>query len=116
MREGGRSVAFILTGSARASYWPGRSLQRSSLPGGCSGGTLALLLGFAAGAVLASLANTVLPQAFDRADPYVALATVAGFLVAYVLSNSKGPRKNYCTVWRLQTVAIRRRRDRRYHQ
>ncbi len=88
MREGGRSVAFILTGSAWASYWPGRSLQRSSLPGGCSGGTLALLLGFAAGAVLASLANTLLPQAFGHGGPYVAFATVSGFLVAYVLSNA----------------------------
>ncbi len=68
MREGGRSIAVILTGSARASYWPGRSLQHSSLPGGVPA-TPALLLGFAAGAVLASLANTLLPQAFVRADP-----------------------------------------------
>lgn len=46
----------------------------------------AVLLGFAGGAVLASLAVTVFPQGFAHGGPYVALATVAGFLVAYLIS------------------------------
>jgi ZIP family zinc transporter len=53
---------------------------------GASGTLLALLLGFAGGAVLASLAITVFPQAYDHGGPIVALSTIAGFLVAYVVS------------------------------
>ncbi|MDQ3435270.1 MAG: zinc permease, partial [Actinomycetota bacterium] len=37
------------------------------------------------GAVLASLADTVFPKAFTDGGPYVALATAAGFLVAFEL-------------------------------
>lgn len=46
----------------------------------------AVLLGFAAGAVLASLAATVMPEAFEHGGPFVAFATVAGFLLSYVVA------------------------------
>lgn len=49
-------------------------------------GTLSIPLGFAAGAVLASLANTLMPEAYKQGGPLVAYATGLGFLMAYMLS------------------------------
>lgn len=43
-------------------------------------------LAFAAGAVIASLADTLMPEAFEGGGPTVAFATVAGFLVSFVLA------------------------------
>jgi ZIP family zinc transporter len=55
---------------------------------GASGQTLAIPLGFAAGAVLASLADTLMPEAFADAerDPRIAIATAAGFLLSFLIS------------------------------
>ncbi len=47
---------------------------------------IAVFLAFAAGAVLASVADTVMPEAYREGGPFVAFATVAGFLVAYALA------------------------------
>ncbi len=89
MRQDGSSVLLVIgiwTAAAiaiAASVVLGRLLL-----GGAPGGVLAVLLGFAAGAVLAALAESVLPEAFERGGPYVAFATVAGFLVSYLLSEA----------------------------
>lgn len=48
---------------------------------------LATVRAFAGGAVLASLAATVMPEAFDEGGPLVALATAAGFLLTFVLTS-----------------------------
>lgn len=48
--------------------------------------TLSLPLAFAAGAVLASLADTVMPEAYEDGGPTVALSTAAGFVLAYILA------------------------------
>lgn len=48
--------------------------------------TLSLPLAFAAGAVLASLADTLMPEAYEQGGPTVALSTTAGFVLSYVLS------------------------------
>jgi zinc transporter, ZIP family len=87
MRERGEPATFVIA------VWGGAAvlLAASVVVGaglltGASGSVLAVLLGFAGGAVLASLAVTVFPQAFDHGGPYVALASVAGFLVAYLIS------------------------------
>jgi zinc transporter, ZIP family len=48
--------------------------------------TLSLPLAFAAGAVLAALADTLMPEAYEHGGPTVALSTAAGFMLAYVLS------------------------------
>lgn len=89
MREHGEGPTYILL------LWLGAGILLAgavvfgtSALTGASGTLLAVLLGFAGGAVLASLAVTVFPQAFDHGGPYVALATVAGFLVAYVVSST----------------------------
>ncbi|MDP9444133.1 MAG: ZIP family metal transporter [Actinomycetota bacterium] len=48
--------------------------------------TLSLPLAFAAGAVLASLADTLMPEAYEDGGPIVALSTAAGFVLSYYLS------------------------------
>jgi zinc transporter, ZIP family len=47
---------------------------------------LSVALGFAGGAVLASLADTVMPEAFDSGGPLVAFATTGGFFLSFVLA------------------------------
>ncbi len=48
--------------------------------------TISLPLAFAAGAVIASLADTLMPEAYENGGPAVALSTAAGFLLSFVLS------------------------------
>lgn len=43
-------------------------------------------LAFAGGAVIASLADTFMPEAFEGGGPLVAFATTGGFLLSYVFS------------------------------
>jgi zinc transporter, ZIP family len=47
---------------------------------------LAVALGFAGGAVLASLADTLMPEAFEQGRPYNAFATAAGFFLSFMLA------------------------------
>ena len=47
---------------------------------------LSIALGFAGGAVLASLADTLMPEAFERGRPFNAFATAAGFFLSFVLA------------------------------
>lgn len=49
---------------------------------------LAFIRAFAAGAVLASTADTIMPQAFEEGGVYVALATTAGFLMTFIITQS----------------------------
>ncbi len=44
----------------------------------------------AAGAILAMIADTMIPEAFEGAHDYAGLITVAGFLAAFVLSKLNG--------------------------
>ncbi len=48
--------------------------------------TISLPLAFAAGAVLASLADTLMPEAYEKGGPIVAMSTTAGFTLSFVLS------------------------------
>lgn len=87
LRQAGRSRGFVLgTWTATAVVLGASVVAGRLLLGGAPGGMLALLLGFAGGAILAALAVTVFPEAFEHGGPFVAFATVAGFLAAYVLS------------------------------
>jgi len=47
---------------------------------------LAFPLAFAGGAVLASLADTLMPEAFEHGRPLNSMATAGGFFVSFVLS------------------------------
>jgi len=53
---------------------------------GVSKANLAWPLGFAGGAVLASLADTLMPEAFRDGGPAVAYATALGFLLSFLVS------------------------------
>jgi len=89
MRDDGRSLRFILgVWSAAAVAIAGSVVAGRFLLGGAPGGALAVVLGFAGGAVLAALAGSVLPEAFEYGGPYFAFSTVAGFFVAFVLSEA----------------------------
>jgi ZIP family zinc transporter len=48
--------------------------------------TVSLPLAFAAGAVLASLADTLMPEAYEQGGPAVALSTTAGFVLSFFLA------------------------------
>jgi len=54
---------------------------------GMGAGALAFALSFAGGAVLASLADTLMPEAFEHGRPFNAMSTALGFLLAFVLSD-----------------------------
>ncbi len=51
-----------------------------------SDATLSIALGFAGGAVLASLADTLMPEAFERGKPFTAFACAAGFFLSFILA------------------------------
>lgn len=53
---------------------------------GVAASTLAWPLGFAAGAVLASLADTLMPEAYREGGPTAAYATALGFLSSFLIS------------------------------
>ena len=54
--------------------------------GGASEHLLAFFLAFAGGAVLASLADTLMPEAFEHGRPWNSFATAAGFFLAFMLA------------------------------
>jgi zinc transporter, ZIP family len=87
MREQGRSQAFILgTWTVCAVLLIFAVLVGAGPLSRATHETLSLPLAFAAGAVLAALADTLMPEAYEHGGPTVALSTAAGFMVAYVLS------------------------------
>ena len=53
---------------------------------GASHHTLSFCLAFAGGAVLASLADTLMPEAFEHGKPWNSFATGAGFFVSFMLA------------------------------
>ena len=87
MRSVGRSVR------STAGLWlatallliPAVVIGRVALAGAAPS-TLAFPLAFAGGAVLAALADTLMPEAFERGRPFNAFATCAGFFLAFVLA------------------------------
>ena len=48
--------------------------------------TISLPLAFAAGAVIASLADTLMPEAYEQGGPLVALSTAFGFVLSFFLA------------------------------
>ena len=80
--------------------------------------TLSLPLAFAAGAVLAALADTLMPEAYEHGGPTVALSTAAGFLLflrpfaavrltaADIRAHGSAPHRNpFRTTWHSCAVA-----------
>ena len=88
MRNGGRSPRFVITLWLIAAVLLALAVVvgRRAL-GGASDETLAFLLAFAGGAVLASLADTLMPEAFVKGKPVNVFSTAAGFFVSFVLAS-----------------------------
>jgi ZIP family zinc transporter len=53
---------------------------------GLSPAVIAGTIAVAAGAILAMLSNTMMPEAFEEGHDFVGLITVAGFLAAFLLT------------------------------
>jgi ZIP family zinc transporter len=87
MRSQGRSVASILGLWAACGVLLAFAVVIGAGPlSGSDPETISLPLAFAAGAVIASLADTLMPEAYEHGGPAVALSTAAGFVLSFVLS------------------------------
>jgi ZIP family zinc transporter len=87
MRAQGRSQAFILgTWLGCAALLTLAVVIGAGPLSNASPETISLPLAFAAGAVLASLADTLMPEAYEKGGPTVALSTTAGFVLSFVLA------------------------------
>ena len=91
MREEGRSRGYII------GVWTGvavvcvlATIAGYALLGGLSPGWVSAILALAAGGILALLADTMFPEAFEHGGRWVALATAAGFACAFLLSELTG--------------------------
>ncbi|SHN14457.1 ZIP family metal transporter [Cryptosporangium aurantiacum] len=87
MREQGRSQRFVFgTWLACAALLTLAVVVGAGPLSTASPETISLPLAFAAGAVLASLADTLMPEAYEKGGPLVALSTTAGFVLSFVLA------------------------------
>jgi ZIP family zinc transporter len=59
-----------------------------AIVGGLAPQWIAAVTAFAAGAILAMLADTMIPEAFEETHNFTGLITVIGFLAAFVLSRA----------------------------
>jgi zinc transporter, ZIP family len=91
MKKAGRSAAYVF------GLWSGIAVISSiaAMAGyaffsGFSAEVIAATEAVAAGAILAMLADTMVPEAFDVAHDYAGLITVAGFLCSFALSKFNG--------------------------
>jgi ZIP family zinc transporter len=91
MKKAGRSAAYIF------GVWGGIALASglAALAGFAlfrdfSANVVAATTAVAAGAILAMLVDTMIPEAFETAHEFAGLLTVAGFLAAFMLSKSGG--------------------------
>jgi ZIP family zinc transporter len=87
MRAQGRSQLFILgTWTLCAAVLTLSVLVGAGPLSSATPETLSLPLAFAAGAVLASLADTLMPEAYEQGGPAVAMSTTAGFVLSFYLA------------------------------
>ena len=89
MKRNGRSAAYVF------GVWGGIAVA-SGLAGllgclilqGASAGTIAVITAIAAGAILAMIADTMIPEAFERTHMFAGLLATTGFLVAFTISRA----------------------------
>lgn len=89
MRRSGRSAVYVFGvwgGIAVASGLAG--LLGCLLLEGASAATIAVITAVAAGAILAMVADTMIPEAFERTHMYAGLLATTGFLVAFTISRA----------------------------
>lgn len=87
MKKAGRSARYIFgLWSAAVVVCALSSLLGYVVFAGFSASIVAATTAFAAGAILAMLADTMIPEAFHAAHDFAGLVTVVGFLAAFVLA------------------------------
>lgn len=87
MEKGGRTRrSILLTWLAAAILLAAAVVAGEALIPQTEPHAVSIPLAFAGGAVIASLADTLMPEAFEGGGPTVAFGTVAGFLVSYILA------------------------------
>lgn len=91
MKKAGRKAGYIF------GVWGGIAIASglAALAGytlfeGFSPAVVSATMAIAAGAILAMLADTMIPEAFEEAHNFAGLITVAGFLAAFALSKTAG--------------------------
>ncbi|MQY11154.1 Zinc transporter ZupT [Streptomyces sp. RB5] len=89
MRRAGRPTAYVfgLWGSIAAVSGLA-ALAGFLLLGDASGTALAVITAVAAGAILAMIADTMIPEAYEEAHLLTGLVTVTGFLVSFGMSHA----------------------------
>ncbi|MFF5172622.1 ZIP family metal transporter [Micromonospora sp. NPDC000089] len=89
MRQAGRTRRYVfLLWTAIAVISGVAALLGYTLLGGAPPEVLAAITALAAGAILAMITDTMVPEAFEDAHLLVGLITVFGFLVAFALSHA----------------------------
>lgn len=89
MRKSGRSLIFVMVIWASIALLSGiASLAGYLFFNNVSDIITASVLSFAAGAILAMLANTMMPEAYESTHDLTGVVTVLGFLVAFILSKT----------------------------
>ncbi len=87
MRAQGRSTTYaVALWSVAAVLLTGAVLLGAGPLSSVSDETISLPLAFAAGAVIASLADTLMPEAYEQGGPLVALSTALGFVLSFLLA------------------------------
>jgi zinc transporter, ZIP family len=87
MRKGRRDKRAVLsTWTASPALLAAGVVAGTALAEQLSDEFLSLALSFAGGAVIASLADTLMPEAYELGDSPIAFATAIGFLVSFVLA------------------------------
>ncbi len=87
MRAQGRSPVFVLGTWTAAGVLLALAVVVGAGPlSAADPTTISLPLAFAAGAVLASLADTLMPEAYEKGGPLVALSTTGGFVLSFLLA------------------------------
>lgn len=87
MREQGRSrTAVVALWGAAAALLAAAVVAGRLVFSGAEPAALALPLAFAGGAVLASVLDTLAPEAFRQGGPWIALASAAGYVMTFALS------------------------------
>jgi len=91
MKKAGRSALYVfglwgaIALASGLAAWSGYAVFAAFQPG-----VIAATEAFAAGAILAMIADTMIPEAFETTRDYAGLITVAGFLAAFTLSKLGG--------------------------
>ncbi|MBF6341776.1 ZIP family zinc transporter [Nocardia abscessus] len=87
MRRAGRTRGYVFTlWGAIAVISAVAAMTGYGLLGGVPSSVLAAITALAGGAILAMIADTMIPEAFEDAHLWIGLITVAGFLTAFGLS------------------------------